>query len=187
MVFSSLFQPAGQSLSWCICDLQGRRNRKHFWKMVSPLVKRSIVWSKNPPYSDYHKQLKIIVVLLNFQRKSKRHVAVAKKNWGGKGEWIMFVALTKSHFVWNVSQKLSKDWNMWILQKGTDILCWYHVDETSYWMLKRWSQTSSDVFLFKWKSYMEVLISCVCNTPNFVIQLLWSYNFSFFSQLKLIF
>ena len=79
MVFSSLFQPARQSLSWCICELQGRRNRKHFSKMVSPLVKRSIVWSKNPPYSDYHKQLKIILVLLNFQRKSKRHVEVAKK------------------------------------------------------------------------------------------------------------
>ena len=35
--------------------------------------------------------------------------------------------------------------------------------------------------------YTKVLVNCVYNTPNFVIQLLWSYKFSFFSQLKITF
>ena len=35
--------------------------------------------------------------------------------------------------------------------------------------------------------YTKVLLNCVycgCNTPNFVFELLWSYKFSLFSQLK---
>ena len=35
--------------------------------------------------------------------------------------------------------------------------------------------------------YTKVLFNCVCNTPNFVIQQLWKYKCSFFSQLKIIF
>ena len=106
------------------------------------------VKDKNPPYSDYQQRLEIILVILSFQRKSEHPVVVAKKTkhvWGVKIVMFMFVARVQSQFVWNVSQKLSKDYGMWFLQKEINTFCWYHVDNTSYQMLKVCSTTTSNV------------------------------------------
>ena len=133
-----------------------------------------------------------------------------KHMWGVKTAMIMSVAHVQSQFVGNVSRNWVKT-TTWYLQKGTDILCWYHVDQTGYWILQFCSQIISKVFLFFFSNksmscmktlfdflpwsvnhygtskYTKVLLNCVycgCNTPNFVFELLWSYKFSLFSQFK---
>ena len=104
--------------------------------------------------------------MLSFQRKSEHYVTVVKKAkhiWGVKIARIMFVAHAQIQFVWNISQKLSKDYTMWFLQKVTDILCEYHVDQASYWMLKLCFQTTHFEFFFSSKS-----MSCIKTLFDFL-------------------
>ena len=107
---------------YAICKNVGIENfswRCFLFQSGEVCVMRNIK-GEHPAYSDHQQQLEIMVMMLSFQRKNKHRVAVAKK----------------TKHVWDVSQKLNIDYTMWFLQKGTDILCWFHVDQTSYWMLK---------------------------------------------------
>ena len=130
-----------------------------------------------------------------------------KRVGGVKIARIMFAAHAESQFVWNVSQKLSKDYTMWFLQKRTTILCWHHVEETRMnvktlltnhfkcfcFFFSNKSMSSMKILFdllprsvdhYGTSKCTKVLLNCVCNTPNFVVQLLWSYKFSFFPSIE---
>ena len=101
------------------------------------------VKEENHLYSDYQQRLEIIVVILSFQRKSEHPAVVGKRTkhvWSVKIAKVMFVARVQRQFVWNVSQKLSKDYGMWFLRKEINIFCWYYLDNTSYLVLKMFSK-----------------------------------------------
>ena len=185
MVFSSLFQPTRCRLFRSICDLQGRWNLKGLSKILSPSVGRSIVWCLTLKRKILHTQF-----ISNSWNHNDDNELPEKKQTSCR----ICENILKASFFEMSPRNWLKTTLFDFCKKGADTLCSYHVDHTNNKMNVKTLFTNhfkSCFFQTKaclaWKlldflpwsaehygtsNCTKDLFNCVCNTPNFVFQLL---------------